>query len=108
MTITFDDFKKLEIRIGKVKSAQKVPDADKLIKFVFDLGNQERQIMAGMADYFDDLTQLVGKQMPILINIEPRTFRGYDSHGMIIAADVNGRPVLLHPETQIPAGSIVR
>lgn len=108
MTITFDDFKKLEIKIGKVKSAEKVPDANKLIKFVFDLGTEERQIMAGMADFFDDPSELVGKEMPILINIEPRKFRGYDSHGMIIAADVDGKPILLHPEKEIPPGSIVR
>ena len=108
MSITFDDFKKLEIKIGKVISAVKVPDADKLIKFVFDIGTEQRQIIAGMADFFDDPSELVGKEMPILINIEPKKFRGYDSHGMIIAADVNSRPILLHPEKEIPPGSIVR
>ena len=106
--ITFDDFKKLEIRIGKVKSVEKVPDADKLLKFIFDVGSEERQIMAGMAEFFTDPSELVGKEMPILMNIEPRTFRGHQSHGMIIAADVNGHPILLHPEKEIPAGSIVR
>ena len=74
MTITFDDFKKLEIKIGKVESAEKVPDADKLIKFVFDLGTEKRQIMAGMADFFDNPSELVGKEMPLLINIEPKKF----------------------------------
>ena len=106
--ITFDDFKKLEIRIGKVKSVEKMLDADRLLKFIFDVGSEERQIMAGMAEYFTDPSTLVGKEMPILMNIEPRTFRGYKSHGMIIAADVDGQPVLLHPEKEIPAGSIVR
>ena len=107
MTITFNDFKKLEIKIGKVISAEKIPEADKLIKFVFDIGTEQRQIMAGMADFFDNPSELVGKEMPILINIKPKKFRGYDSHGMIIAADVNGRPILLHPEKEIPPGSIV-
>ncbi|HYD35157.1 MAG TPA: hypothetical protein VD999_03775 [Vitreimonas sp.] len=106
--ITVDDFKKLDIRIGKVISIEKVPDADKLLRFVFDVGDEHRQIMAGMAEFFLDPSQLVGKEMPILMNIEPRNFRGYTSHGMIIAADVNGAPVLLHPEKEIPAGSIVR
>jgi methionine--tRNA ligase beta chain len=106
--ITFDDFKKLEIKIGKVKSVEKVADADKLLKFIIDIGSEERQIIAGMAEFFTDPSVLVGKEMPILINIEPRAFRGHKSHGMIIAADVNGHPILLHPEKEIPAGSIVR
>lgn len=106
--ITLDDFKKLEIKIGKVKSVEKVPDAVKLLKFIFDVGSEERQIIAGMAEFFTDPSMLVGKEMPVLMNIQPRTFRGYISHGMIIAADVNGQPVLLYPEKEIPAGSIVR
>lgn len=106
--ITFDDFKKLEIRVGKVISVEKISDADKLLKFVFDLGDEQRQIIAGMAEFFPDLTVLIGKEMPILVNIEPRNFRGNTSHGMIIAADVDGHPVLLHPEKDIPAGSIVK
>lgn len=104
----FEDFKKLDIRIGKVVSVEKVPNTDKLLRFVFDLGTEKRQIMAGMAEFFDNLEWLVGKEMPILVNIEPRTFKGHTSHGMIIAADVDGKPILLHPETEIPAGSIVK
>ncbi len=106
--VTLDDFKKLDIRIGKVSSVEKVPDADKLLKFVFDLGNEQRQIIAGMAEFFEDLSKLVGKEMPILTNIEPRTFRGHTSHGMIVAADVQGKPIFLHPEIEIPAGSMVK
>lgn len=106
--VTLDEFKKLEIRIGKVVSAEKVPDADKLIKIIFDLGDEKRQIMAGIAEFFDDPSSLIGKEMPILANIESRKLRGYDSQGMIIAVDVNGRPVLLHPEEEVPPGSTVR
>jgi len=107
-SIKLEDFKKLEIRIGKVVSAEKVPEADKLIRFVFDLGNEKRQIVAGMADFFSNPSELVGKEMPILVNIEPRKFLGHESHGMIIAADVEGKPVLLHPEKEVPSGSTVR
>lgn len=105
---TFDDFKKLDIRIGKVVSVEKVPDADKLLKFVFDLGNEQRQVIAGMAEFFPDPSVLIGKEMPILVNIEPRFFRGHTSHGMIVAADVDGKPIFLHPETEVPPGSIVK
>jgi len=105
---TIDDFRKLDIRVGKVISAEKAVDTDQLIKFIFDFGNEQRQIMAGMAEFFNDPTVLVGKEMPILLNVEPRKFKGYESHGMIIAADVDGRPVLLHPEEEVPPGSIVK
>lgn len=106
--IILDDFKKLEIKIGKVTSVEKVENADKLLKFVFDVGGEERQIIAGIAEFFPDPSILIGKEMPILMNIEPRKFRGYTSYGMIIAADVDGRPILLYPEKDIPPGSIVK
>lgn len=106
--ITIDDFKKLEIKIGKVISVEKVEGADKLLKFVFDLGSEQRQIIAGLAEFFPDPSILVGKEMPILTNIEPRKLRGLESQGMIIAADGEGKPVLLSPDEEIPPGSVVR
>lgn len=106
--ITSEDFKKLEIKIGKIISAEKVPNTDKLLKFVFDFGSEQRQIIAGMAEFFPDISSLIGKEMPVLVNIEPRNFKGYESQGMIIAADVDGRPVFLIPEEEIPSGSIVK
>jgi methionine--tRNA ligase beta chain len=108
MTIQFEDFAKLDIRIGTVDSVERVPDADKLLKFVFDIGDEKRQIMAGMAEFFDDLQALVGKQMPLLLNIAPRNFRGHESQGMIVAADFKHRPVFLLPEKPIPNGSKVK
>ena len=107
MVITFNDFKKLDIKIGKVLSAEKVEGSDKLIKVEIDLGVEKRQIVAGMAEFFEPY-HLIGKEVPVLTNLEPRTFKGIESQGMILAADVNGKPVLLHPEYEIPAGSIVR
>ncbi len=106
--IKFEDFEKLDIRIGKVLSAEKVEKSNKLIKLEVDLGKEKRQIIAGMTEFFDIPSELIGKEMPILINIEPRKFRRYDSYGMIIAADVNDKPILLYPEKEIPPGSIIR
>ena len=107
MKILFDDFKKLDIRIGKVISAEKVKDSNKLIKLQVDLGAENRQIVAGMAEFFEPI-HFIGKQVPILVNLEPKTFKGIESQGMILAADVNGKPFLLHPEIEVPEGSIVR
>ena len=106
--ITFEDFKKLDIRVGKVISVEKIPNADKLLKIIFDLGEEQRQIIAGIAEYYPNFEELIGKEMPIVVNLEPRKFKGFESHGMIMAADVNGSPVLLHPDKMVPPGSIVR
>ena len=106
--ITIDDFKRLEIKIGKVISVEKVPDTDKLLKFIFDLGTEQRQILAGIAESYPDPSILVGKEMPLLVNLEPKMLRGFESQGMMLAADDNGRPVILHPEKEIPPGSIVK
>ena len=108
MTITLDDFKKLEIRIGKVISAERVPDSDKLVKFVFDMGTEERQILAGIAEFFPDFSVLIGREMPVLVNLEPRVMRGHTSYGMILAADGKDSPVLLYPAQEVPPGSVVR
>ena len=106
--ITIEDFKKLEIRIGKVKSVEKVEGADKLLKFIFDLGTEERQILSGIALFYTDLEALVGKEFPILVNLEPRIIRGLESMGMVLCADMDGEAVLLEPEKEVPPGSIVK
>jgi methionyl-tRNA synthetase len=69
--VTLEDFNKLDIRIGKVLSVEKVPDAEKLLKFIFDLGEEKRQIIAGMAEFYSEPSILEGKEMPLLLNIEP-------------------------------------
>lgn len=107
MNITFEDFKKLEIKIGKVLSAEKVEGADKLIKLEIDFGTEKRQLVAGMAEFFD-IKHFIGKELPVLVNLEPRKFKGVESQGMILAADVGGKPVLLSPEEDVPPGSIVK
>lgn len=106
--ITIDDFKKLEIRIGTVISVERVPDTDKLLKFQFDLGTEKRQILAGMAEFFPDPEVLVGRQLPVIVNMEPRTIRGEVSHGMIMATDSDSGVVLISPDTVVQNGSIVR
>lgn len=104
---TFEDFKKLNIRIGKVLTAEKVKGADKLIKLEIDFGNEKRQIVAGMAEFFEP-SHFIGKEVPVLLNIEFKKFKGLESQGMILAADVNGKPVLLHPEKEVQPGSILK
>ena len=105
--ITFDDFKKLDIRIGRILSAEKVEGTEKLLRLEIDLGTEQRQIVAGIAESYQP-EQIVGKEIPLLVNLEPRKIRGIESQGMILAADLEGKAVLLHPEREVPPGSLVR
>lgn len=105
--INFNDFQKLDIRIGKILSAEKIEGADKLLKLEIDLGDEKRQLVAGLAQVYKP-EDLVGKQIPVLVNLEPRVIHGLESQGMILAVDVDNKPILLHPEKEVPSGVIVR
>lgn len=106
--VSFEDFKKLEIKIGTIISAESIEGADKLLKLMFDVGGPEPvQILAGIAQFYDPST-LIGKQVPLIVNLEPRTLKGQVSNGMMLAAVSDEKPILLHPDTQVPPGSIVR
>ncbi len=106
--INIEDFAKVEIKIGTIVSAEKIPEGEKLLKLVFDFGDEQRQVMSGIAEFFPDPSLLVGKQMPVIVNLEPRKLRGYESQGMIMAIDKGDGIVLLKPEINVPAGSKVR
>lgn len=108
MNITFEDFEKIEIKIGKVKSAEKIPDADKLLKLIFDFGDEERQVLSAIALSYPDPGVLVGKEIPVITNLEPRTIRGYESAGMIMALGNEDDVVLLQPDREVPPGTIVK
>lgn len=84
--ITIDDFKKLEIKIGKILSAEKIPGSDKLLKLSVDMGEESpRQIVSGISAYFPDEQVLVGKRCAFASNLEPRKLMGLESQGMILA-----------------------
>ena len=106
---TIDDFKKIEIRAGLILTAEIVPDSNKLAKLSVDLGEETpRQIIAGIAPYFPDLSDIVGKKFAFIANLEPRTIRGLLSQGMILATGEDDKLSLLSIDSEIPAGSLVR
>jgi methionine--tRNA ligase beta chain len=115
MNITFEDFTKLDIRIGKIVSAEKVEGADKLLKLEVDFGSDpsagsglgKRQIVSGIAEFYST-DDLVGKLCPFIVNLEPRVIRGVESQGMIMAASPEGKAVLLHPDSEVEPGTIVK
>jgi methionine--tRNA ligase beta chain len=104
--ITFDEFKKAEIRIGKIIAAEKVADADRLLKLQVDFGEFQRQIISGIAETFTP-EEMVGKSLPFIVNLEYRKFKGEESQGMLMATGVDGNVVLLEPSGEVPEGAEV-
>jgi methionyl-tRNA synthetase len=103
--IQYEDFAKLDIRIGKVIAAEMVPDADKLIKCTIDFGEAgTRTIVSGIAEWKKP-EELVGKLLPYVFNLAPRVLRGVESQGMLIAASDDNGVALLQPERDIPPGT---
>lgn len=135
--ISFDDFIKVEIRIGKIISAERVEGSDKLLKLEVDFGTEKmmvktmpadketlagkeneepketeipvkRQIIAGIGKVYEP-EQLIGKQCPFAYNLAPRMLKGLESQGMIMCPSVeDGKPVLLHPDKEVPNGSKIK
>lgn len=105
--ISYEDFAKIDIRIATITHAEKVPKADKLLKLTLDTGKDIRTVVSGIAQHYKP-EDLIGKQVPVLVNLTPRTLRGIDSQGMVLMADADGRLCLLHPEYPISNGTVVK
>jgi methionyl-tRNA synthetase len=107
--ISYDDFAKLEIRIGEIKTVEIVEGADKLLRLTVDFGEETpRQIISGIRTYFEDPEWLVGKKCPFLTNLEPRVIRGFESQGMILAASHEEVLGLLFPHQDLPVGTRIK
>ncbi|MCD6381750.1 MAG: methionine--tRNA ligase subunit beta [Candidatus Aenigmarchaeota archaeon] len=107
-TIKFDDFAKIDLRIARIVSAEKIEGADKLLKLIVSLGEEERQIVAGIAQHYSP-EELVGKKIVLVANLEPKKLRGVESQGMLLAA-VKGNDeeiALLIPDKDIREGTKV-
>ncbi|MSU73999.1 hypothetical protein EXS56_02570 [Candidatus Kaiserbacteria bacterium] len=103
--ITYEDFTKLDIRIGTVVAAELVPETDKLIKCTVDFGEiGQRTIVSGIAQWKTP-EELVGRQFPYIVNLAPRMLRGVESQGMLLAASDESGVALLTPERTLPTGT---
>lgn len=105
--LNFEDFAKVEIKIGKILSVEKVENADRLLKLQVDFGEFTRQIVSGIAEFYKP-EDLVGKECPFVVNLEPRVFKGVESQGMLLAVGVEDGIALLHPDKEVPAGSGIK
>lgn len=107
-SIAFEDFDKIDLRIGKILEAEKVPKADKLLKLIVDLGFEKRTILSGIAEFYKP-EDLIGKLVTVVVNLAPRKIRGIESQGMLLMAGNDlGKLFCVSPEQEIEPGSTVK
>ena len=105
--VSFEEFKKLDLRIGKIVKAEPIADSEKLLRLEVDIGSEVRQLVAGIANSYPS-DALIGREIVVVANLEPKVLKGIESAGMLLAADYEGEPVLLRPEREVPPGSVVK
>ena len=106
-TIEFDDFTKVDIRIGTVIEAENVPKSDKLLKLKVDTGLDKRTILSGISKYYTP-EKIINKKVMVLINLKPRKMMGFESQGMLLLADDgDGNLSLMQPDSDVSDGSVV-
>lgn len=105
--ISIDEFSKIEVKVGTVKSAERVPDTDKLLRLVVDFDEESgpRQIVSGIVAYVPEPESLVGRQFAFVTNLEPRTLRGLESNGMLFAVGSGDSFAFLAPDRVVPPGT---
>ncbi|HII38698.1 TPA: methionine--tRNA ligase subunit beta [Candidatus Micrarchaeota archaeon] len=105
-TVAYEDFAKLDLRVARIVSAERVEGSNKLYKLSVDLGGEQRTLAAGIAEYYS-AEELVGKQIIVVANLQPRRVRGVDSQGMLLAAGSEDGSVVavLSPEKEVPEGT---
>jgi len=105
--ITFDEFKKIEIKTAKILSVKDHPDADRLYVVDVDLGNEKRQIVAGIKKHYTP-EELIGKDVAVIVNLEPANIRGVESNGMLLAASDSEMLSILTLDRGLPPGSTIK
>ncbi|MFC1496164.1 methionine--tRNA ligase subunit beta [Candidatus Margulisiibacteriota bacterium] len=107
MNVTFDDFKKIDLRVGEIKEAEDIAGADRIYKLKVDIG-EERQLVAGIKQFYSK-EDLIGKKVVVIANLEPKTIRGVESHGMLLAASTEQKDKLsvVAVSSELPNGAKV-
>jgi len=105
--ITFDEFKRMDLRVGEILTAEKVEGTDKLVKIEVDIGTEKRTMVAGVADVYSP-EELAGKKVTVIVNLKPAVIRGIESRGMLLAAEIEGKAIIPFFDKDVPAGAKVR
>lgn len=105
--ISIEEFNKIEVRVGIVRSAERVPETDKLLRLTVDFNEEAgpRQIVSGIAAYVSEPESLVGRQLAFVTNLAPRTIRGLESNGMLFAVGSDETFAFLTPDRKVPSGT---
>jgi methionine--tRNA ligase beta chain len=107
MSVSFKDFEKLAFRVGKITAAERVPGMKRIFKVFVDVGGNVAQAIAGGGEFYEP-SSLVGKQVIVVTNMEAKTIAGVKSEVMLLAADLQGKPIWATVEADVPAGTKVR
>lgn len=104
--MNLEEFQKVDLRIGKIIKAEKIAGSQKLLKLIVDIGEEERQIVAGLSEFYQP-EEIINREVVVITNLESRVILGIKSQGMVLAAD-GQRPVLLKPDEEVPPGTKIR
>ena len=107
VTVSFGDFQKLSFKVGKITAAEKIPNMTKILKVQVDIGGRTAQAIAGGAEFYEP-NSFIGKQVVVLTNMEPKVIAGVKSEVMLLAADLNGKPIWITVADEVPPGTTVR
>ena len=107
MSASFSDFQKLAFKVGKITSAERIPNMKKILKVQVDIGGRTAQAIAGGAEFYEP-SSFVGKQVVVLTNMEPKVIAGVKSEVMLLAADLHGKPIWVTVSDEAPPGTTVR
>ena len=104
MSVSYEDFKKLDLRVAKIVSVEKIPGKTRIVKGVVDLGAEKRDVIIGGAEFYQP-EELIGKTVIVVANLEPKKMAGVESNAMLLAADVNNKPYWLTVTDEVEPGT---
>jgi len=104
--ISFEEFKKIDLRVVKILSVEKVEGSKKLLKIEVDTSEEKRTVISGVAEFYSE-EDLIGKEVIMVLNLEPKVIFGVESHGMLLFTKKDGRAIILNPGEEVAPGSII-
>ena len=107
MSISYDDFTKLDLRVAKILKIEKIPGKTKIVKGEIDLGDETRNVIIGGAEFYEP-DDLIGKTVIVVANLEPKKMAGVESNAMLLAADINDKPFWVTVESEVPSGTTIK
>ena len=107
MSIRYDDFKKLDLRVAKILKIENISGKTKIVKGEIDLGDETRDVIIGGAEFYEP-DDLIGKTVIVVANLEPKKMAGVESNAMLLAADINDKPFWLTVDSEVPSGTMIK